>query len=61
MMYANSRLLRLFAIDAARCFGDDVEEGPDFNGKNLDKMDVYKFTLSDQNQTDFHLLIWKDR
>ena len=37
------------------CFGDDVEDGPDFNGKNLDKMDVYKFTLSDQNQTDFSL------
>ena len=37
------------------CFGDDVEEGPDFNGKDLGKMDVYKFTLSDQNQTDFSL------
>ena len=35
------------------CFGD--EEGPDFNGKNLNKMDVYKFTLSDTNQSDFSL------
>ena len=37
------------------CFGDDVEEGPEFNGKKLNKMDVYKFTLSDRNQTDFSL------
>ena len=35
------------------CFGD--EEGPEFNGKNLNKMDVYKFTLSDTNQSDFSL------
>ena len=35
------------------CFGD--EEGPEFNGKNLNKMDVYKFTLSDTNQNDFSL------
>lgn len=35
------------------CFSD--EEGPDFNGKNLNKMDVYKFTLSDTNQSDFSL------
>jgi len=35
------------------CFAE--EEGPDFNGKNLGKMDVYKFTLSDQNQSDFSL------
>ena len=41
------------------CFGD--EEGPDFNGKNLNKMDVYKFTLSDTNQPTFHLLMRPSR
>ena len=35
------------------CFAD--EEGPDFNGKDLGKMDVYKFTLSDQNQSQYSL------
>ena len=35
------------------CFAE--EEGPDFNGKSLGKMDVYKFTLTDQNQSDFSL------
>ena len=35
------------------CFAD--EEGPDFNGKDLGKMDVYKFTLSDQNQSEYSL------
>ena len=35
------------------CFSD--EEGPDFNGKDLGKMDVYKFKLSDQNQSDYSL------
>ncbi len=34
---------------------DSEEEGPVFNGKNLNKMDVYKFTLSDTNQSDFSL------
>ena len=35
------------------CFTD--EEGPDFNGKDLGKMDVYKFTLSDQTQSESSL------
>ena len=35
------------------CFAED--EGPDFNGKSLGKVDVYKFTLTDQNQSDFSL------
>ena len=29
------------------CFSD--EEGPDFNGKDLGKMDVYKFYLAQIN------------
>ena len=36
------------------CFADE-ESSPDFNGKDLGKMDVYKFTLSDTNQSDFSL------
>ena len=36
------------------CFADE-ESSPDFNGEDLGKMDVYKFTLSDTNQSDFSL------
>ena len=35
------------------CLAD--EEGRDFHGKDLGKMDVYKFTLSDQNQSEYSL------
>ena len=34
------------------CFS---EESVDFNGKDLDEMNVYKFTLSDQNQSTYAL------
>ena len=34
---------------------DSEEGGPEFHGKNLNKMDVYKFTLSDTNLSDFSL------
>ena len=36
------------------CFSE--EAGPEFNGKDLGKMDTYKFKLSDQNQSDFSLI-----
>jgi protein SCO1/2 len=35
------------------CFS--AEEGPEFHGEDLDEMNVYEFTLSDQNQSKFSL------
>ncbi|RJV00497.1 MAG: SCO family protein [Candidatus Poseidoniales archaeon] len=35
------------------CFSD--EERPDFNGKDLGEVDVFKFTLNDQNQSTYSL------
>lgn len=46
-------LLACMLLFIPGCFSE--EAGPDFNGTDLGKMDVYKFKLSDQNQDDFSL------
>ena len=55
LVIALASLLTVSVISAIGYVILDEEEGPKFNGKNLNKMDVYKFTLSDTNLSDFSL------
>lgn len=37
------------------CFSDENLDSPEFHGEDLNEMDVFKFTLSDQNQSSYSL------
>ena len=46
-------LLACLILFVPGCFS--AEEGPEFHGKDLNEMNVYEFTLSDQDQSKFSL------